>query len=593
MHFNLYNTITKTSEPFIPNDPTSITFYSCGPTVYDDAHIGNFRSFLAADLLRRWIESPLCTLKIGRSPDTETHTGVRKVTHVMNITDVGHMTEDDNADGAGEDKMEVAAQRIKQAQSKKDGSVHKAADIDPNDPRAIARFYEQRFKDDAIKLGLKVAVEAQTDPTLMPRASDHVDHMKQVIVDLLNTNHAYTAGSRAIYFNTQTFPNYGKLSGNTLDQLKGGAGGRVDDAQQSEKKHPADFLLWKEDPSHKMKWDAPNHPDCADWQQGYPGWHIECTAMALARLIPGGLDAAKAKHSTIDLHSGGEDNIFPHHECEIAQSCCFTHNDSFANHWFHARFLKVEGEKMSKSKGTMYTLSDLTEKGIDPAAVRLELIKTHYRANADFSMQGLKDSARRIEVWRRSVREIMACIAHPELEHTYTGHDFVTRFADALHDDLNVALGISILDLIRGSVSTGFDVDLNTENALKAREARIKEIGKTIALPESPMSSDVAMKIVGDLSKSDNERSLAAIHLIDSVLGVIFRPIEKAQDTGIALYQPGVAPSPEIEALLQQRADAKKSKDFATADTIRDQLAAMNLSIMDKPGGKVEVAPTN
>ena len=248
---------------------------------------------------------------------------------------------------------------------------------------------------------------------------------------------------------------------------------------------------------------------------------------------------------------------------------------------------------MSKSKGTMYTLSDLTEKGIDPAAVRLELIKTHYRANADFSMQGLKDSARRIEVWRRSVREIMACIAHPELEHTYTGHDFVTRFADALHDDLNVALGISILDLIRGSVSTGFDVDLNTENALKAREARIKEIGKTIALPESPMSSDVAMKIVGDLSKSDNERSLAAIHLIDSVLGVIFRPIEKAQDTGIALYQPGVAPSPEIEALLQQRADAKKSKDFATADTIRDQLAAMNLSIMDKPGGKVEVAPAN
>jgi len=550
MYFKLYNTITKTHEPFIPNDPTTITFYSCGPTVYDDAHIGNFRSFLAADLLRRWIESPLCTLKIGRSPDTKTHSGPRKVTHVMNITDVGHMTEDDNADGGGQDKMEVAAQRIKQAQTetKKDGSVHKAADIDPNDPRAIARFYEQRFKEDAIALGLKVAIEAQSDESLMPRASDHVDHMKQVIVDLLNNNHAYTAGapgSRAIYFNTQTFPNYGKLSGNTLDQLKGGAGGRVDDAQQSEKKHPADFLLWKEDPSHKMKWDAPNHEQCKDWQQGYPGWHIECTAMALARLIPGGLNAAKAKHSTIDLHSGGEDNIFPHHECEIAQSCCFTDPDnpdqSFANHWFHARFLKVEGEKMSKSKGTMYTLRDLTDKGIDPAAVRLELIKTHYRANADFSMQGLKDSAKQIERWRKFKA---AALNGAQGE---TKKEVQEQVASALSDDLNIA------------------------GALGAINTWIKN------------------------TPSPNKADAETLDTFDQILGVLsLKQPEAAQsESGIALYQPGVTPSPEIESLLQQRADAKKAKDFATADAIRDQLSAMNLSIMDKPGGKVEVAPIN
>ena len=550
MYFKLYNTITKTHEPFIPNDPTTITFYSCGPTVYDDAHIGNFRSFLAADLLRRWIESPLCTLKIGRSPDTKTHSGPRKVTHVMNITDVGHMTEDDNADGGGQDKMEVAAQRIKQAQTetKKDGSVHKAADIDPNDPRAIARFYEQRFKEDAIALGLKVAIEAQSDESLMPRASDHVDHMKQVIVDLLNNNHAYTAGapgSRAIYFNTQTFPNYGKLSGNTLDQLKGGAGGRVDDAQQSEKKHPADFLLWKEDPSHKMKWDAPNHEQCKDWQQGYPGWHIECTAMALARLIPGGLNAAKAKHSTIDLHSGGEDNIFPHHECEIAQSCCFTDPDNpdqtFANHWFHARFLKVEGEKMSKSKGTMYTLRDLTDKGIDPAAVRLELIKTHYRANADFSMQGLKDSAKQIERWRKFKA---AALNGAQGE---TKKEVQEQVASALSDDLNIA------------------------GALGAINTWIKN------------------------TPSPNKADAETLDTFDQILGVLsLKQPEAAQsESGIALYQPGVTPSPEIESLLQQRADAKKAKDFATADAIRDQLSAMNLSIMDKPGGKVEVAPIN
>ncbi len=596
MTFKLYNSITKQTESFSPKNPDSITFYSCGPTVYDDAHIGNFRSFLAADLLRRWVESPMCKLQ---TESGEPHSGPRTVTHVMNITDVGHMTDDDNADGGGEDKMEVAAQRIKQAQTetKKDGSVHKAADIDPNDPRAIARFYEQRFKEDAIALGLKVAIEAESDPSLMPRASEHVEQMKQVIVDLLNNNHAYAAGqpgSRAVYFNTQTFPNYGSLSGNTLNQLKGGAGGRVDESQQSEKKHPADFLLWKEDASHKMKWDAPDHPDCNDWDQGYPGWHIECTAMALARLVPGGLDAARATHATIDLHSGGEDNIFPHHECEIAQSCCFTHNQSFARHWFHARFLKVEGEKMSKSKGTMYTLRDFTtdnnpagKSPIDPAAVRLELLKTHYRVNADFSIEGLRRSERRIKIWRRDVREMMAVIDDPSLRWNYHRFGHLHGFADDMNDDLNIAGAISIFEKSRIATLFAYDLDEAKE------KQQLDAAAEKVILPETPWDPEVALNIWQDESKSDTERSLAATHLIDNILGVIFRPIEKGQDTGIALYQPGVTPSEEIESLLQQRADAKKSKDFATADAIRDQLSAMNLSIMDKPGGKVEVAPIN
>jgi len=602
MTCTLYNTITKKHEPFVPNDTNNITFYSCGPTVYDDAHIGNFRSFLAADLLRRWLESPLCTLQIRRSTDSKTRPGPRKVTHVMNITDVGHMTEDHNADGAGQDKMELAAQRIKTSisESKKDGSLHKAAKIDPNDPRAIADFYETRFKKDAIALGLKVAIEAQSDPTLMPRASDHVNHMKQVITDLLNNNHAYTAGSpgaRAIYFNTQSFPNYGQLSGNTLDHLKGGAGGRVDQSQQSEKKHPADFLLWKEDPSHKMKWPAPDHPNCEGWEEGYPGWHIECTAMALTRLVPGGLEAARANHSTIDLHSGGEDNIFPHHECEIAQSCSFTGNYSFANHWFHARFLKVEGQKMSKSKGTMYTLTDLTEKGIDPAAVRLELIKTHYRANADFSLQGLKDSAKQIERWRSFARTLINLSENENPGNWFTnGYMSIDRFKDALNNDLNIAKFIATAEGMRGFQQDGsiFDesADVEAANFVKMR----KELSDTIPadqFPTKPLNPSACQQIIDDEESDPNQKTLATLHLIDNILGVIFRPLPKSKETTIALYQPGVTPSPEIESLLTQRAEAKKAKDFAAADKIRDQLTALNLTIMDKPGGKVEVAPAN
>lgn len=587
MALKLYNTLTKQLEFFEPLAPQKIYFYTCGPTVYDDAHIGNFRSFLEADLLRRWLESPLCTLQKD-AEYTDIPVLSRRVIHVMNITDVGHMTDDTNADGAGEDKMEVAARRISEA--KKSGKLPPDSGVNENDPFAIARFYEHRFKQDAIALGLKVAIEAQDDPSLMPRATDNIEPMKRVIESLLRNGYAYPAGDsgrRAIYFDVQSFTPYGQLSGNTLDHLKGGAGGRVDDANQSEKKHPADFLLWKEDSTHKMKWPSPKVPGQSDWGDGYPGWHIECTAMALRRLIDDNLTPDKIHGATIDLHSGGEDNIFPHHECEIAQSCCFTGAPTFARHWFHPRFLKVDGQKMSKSKGTMYTLSDLTSKGFDPAAIRLELIKTHYRANADFSIQGLKDSTRRIEIWRREAREMMAVVQNPELNWNYRRFEKLNEFPEAMNDDLNIAKAISVFELSR--TTSNFNYDLDQVKILKD----LQEAAAKIDLPESPWDPMIAFEIMRDPSKSSTERSLAATHLIDNILGVIFRPIEKSQDTGIALYQPGVTPSPEIESLLQQRADAKKSKDFAAADSIRDQLTAMGLAIMDKPGGKVEVAIAN
>ncbi len=543
MPLKLYNTLTKSLEPFVPQDPDHIRFYTCGPTVYDDAHIGNFRSFLAADLLRRWLESPLCTLTDTNGNE---HQGPRQVTHVMNITDVGHMTDDDNADGAGEDKMDVAARRILEA--KKSGTLPPDANVVPNNPFQIAQFYEARFKADAIALGMKVAIDDRdrdkNTPTYMPRATGNIKEMKQVIEDLLEKGDAYPAGepgSRAIYFNVQSFERYGKLSGNTLDQLKGGAGGRVDESNQSEKKHPADFLLWKDDNTHKMKWPSPRVPGQDAWGDGYPGWHIECTAMALGRLIPGGLPAAKATHAHIDLHSGGEDNIFPHHECEIAQSCCFTGSDHFATHWFHPRFLKVDGQKMSKSKGTMFTLGDLTAKGFDPAAIRLELIKTHYRANADFSIQGLKDSTRTAQRWKR----------------------FIESGKQAQPGETNAA--------VRDAVVNAMNEDLNIAGAIGAINKWIKDTPEPTQADAELMTQFDAFLSVCDLLQYSTE----------------------AQDTGIALYQPGVTPSDEIESLLQQRAAAKKSKDFAAADAIRDQLTALGLSIMDKPGGKVEVAIAN
>ena len=540
MNFRLYNTLSKQIEDFRPGDPERITFYTCGPTVYDDAHIGNFRSFLAADLLRRWLESPLCTLVRA---DGSRHSRRREVIHVMNITDVGHMTDDADADGAGQDKMMAATVRIREA--KKAGKLPENASVDPDDPYAVAEFYKTRFLEDARALGLKVATDAETNPRLMPRATQHIEGMKRVIARLLDEGAAYAAGEpgrRAVYFDVRAFEAYGKLSGNTLDRLRGGAGGRVDDTNQQEKRHPADFLLWKEDATHKMKWNSPEHPALEGWGPGYPGWHIECTAMAFEVLLgPGGVGglgvASGNAQAQIDLHSGGEDNIFPHHECEIAQSCAFTHAPSFARHWFHPRFLMVDGAKMSKSKGTFFTPRELMAKGIDPAAIRLELIKTHYRANADFSMQGLKDSARTVERWRQFYASAKS---GPQGPSTGMGRD---GFVASMSEDLNAAGAIGAVNAWMNAVA-------------------------------QPTRGDAVL-----------------FEQIDAVLGLTSLKALDRQDTGIAVYLPGTTPSDEVETLLAERRDAKKAKDFGRSDAIRDQLAGMGYAIKDMPGGRVEVGP--
>jgi len=514
MPLHLHNTLTKRLEPFTPADPDKVAFYTCGPTVYDYAHIGNFRAFLLADLLRRFIESPLCEVATDSG---DVHAGGRAVVHVMNMTDVGHMTDDEALDGQGEDKMEAARKRL--LESKKAGTLPEGADIDPRDPNAVAEFYIDAFLRDARALGLKVAEEAERDPTLMPRPTRQIARMLDMIETLIENENAYIAADGVCYFDTQSFPEYGALSGNTLDAIRAGAGGRVSKEATAGKKHPADFMLWKPDPAHLMRWNPTEvlgRP--SRLEEGYPGWHIECSAMAIARLGP-----------VIDLHSGGEDNIFPHHECEIAQSCAATGSRRFARCWVHVRHLFVEGKKMSKSLGNFYTVRELLEKGFDPAALRLELLKTHYRVNANFTEQGLRDSARMIDRWRR-----FQDLAEASRETGSADEKALAEFTGAMHDDLNVAGALGAI------------------NAWINRRA------------DEPTRADAAL-----------------LKSFDDVLGVLSLPA-----AGEHVARPEQDPDAErIEALIKQRNDARANKEYAEADRLRDELTAKGVTITDTPQG--------
>jgi cysteinyl-tRNA synthetase len=574
MPLRLFNTLTRRVEDFIPADPggARITFYSCGPTVYDDAHIGNFRSFLAADVLRRWIESPLCELADGRGG---VHRGPRRVAHVMNITDVGHMTDDAEGGEHGEDRMAVAGRRI--AEAKKSGKLPADVQVNPGDPYQIARFYEDRFKDDARRLGLKLVLDHDAGADNMPRATDNIDGMKRMIARLIERGHAYVAGApgaRVVYFRVLSFAPYGRLSGNTLDKLKEGEGGRISAENQSQKEHPADFLLWKEDPRHIMKWDSP-------WGSGYPGWHIECSVMSAVNLLgEAAFESMLARDGItgpiIDLHSGGEDNIFPHHECEIAQTCaCFMAPPklsdpaaaTYARLWFHPRFLLVEGTKMSKSKGNFFTARDLFARGIEPAALRLELIKTHYRSNANFTFQGLADSQKTIERWRRARVDI----ARRSWAWTNTDprrflDNMHAEIARALNDDLNIAAAIGLVnEMIPLALERSFDADRlppwDEAETLRQIASGAETIGRPVDLFE----------------------------FVEPILGVLSLERPKESQTSLGVFMDGLTPDPAVIAKLEDRRAARAAKDFARSDQIRDELLAMGYAIKDVPGGKVEV----
>ena len=475
LNIRLYNALSRSVEPFEPLEPGKVRMYNCGPTVYDYAHIGNFRAFVFADLLRRFFEF-----------------AGYDVTQVMNITDVGHMTEDQLADGGGQDKMELAADRLKQA--KKQG----AADVDdPGDPYQVAGYFAQAFIDDARALRLKIADDPANQ---MPHATAYVPQMIDMVKTLVDKGHAYATEDGAVYYDVQSFPQYGRLSGNTLDKLQSGAGGRIDDADQAGKKHPADFLLWKADEKHLMKWDSP-------WGTGYPGWHIECSAMAMS--VHG--------KPTIDIHTGGEDNIFPHHECEIAQSTGAT-GEPFARWWMHTRFLLVEGEKMSKSKGNFYTVRDLFAKGVDPAVLRYELLKTHYRSNMNFTMKGLEDSA-------KAVAKLRAFIGDSTGDSGGAAGDSDVERAvlDALADDLNISGALGVI---------------------------FKWLNETT----DPSADDVA-----------------ALRRIDGVLGVL-----DASDVRDAASGDDDS---AIDAKVAAMTEARANKDWGASDAIRKELTDAGIEV--------------
>ncbi|MDA1008630.1 MAG: cysteine--tRNA ligase [Planctomycetota bacterium] len=518
--FQIHDTLSRTLRHFEPSKRGGpILFYSCGPTVYDDAHIGNFRSFLNADLMRRALEF-----------------AGHNVLHVMNITDVGHMTEDHQADGGGEDKMAVAGRRI--AEAKKSGAIPEGAEIDPNDPFAIADFYAARFLDDARTLGLKVAQEAKDNPALMPRPTRCIGQMIDLVSKLIDRQHAYVASDGVVYFDVRSFDSYGALSGNTLDALREGEGGRISAQHQSVKRHPADFMLWKPDPKHIMRWNSP-------WGEGYPGWHLECSAMA-----------AMCLGEEIDLHSGGEDNIFPHHECEIAQSCCGFGRSTFSRYWMHTRHLIVEGEKMSKRKGNFYTARDLFQQGISPGALRLELVRTNYRLNSNFTMQGVQDCQRQIDRWERAGRTLAEQARIP-----WSGASDLTGFADAT------------------SLAASGDPSATAGPLERALESFGSAIGDDLNLSRAIAALNAASSAKSE--NADPKRELAALIRMDAVLGVLSRstPLARVASADDQVF------NTKVESLIAARAEARRTKDWAQGDRLRDELTAMGVVVKDDPTG--------
>ncbi|HLQ37834.1 MAG TPA: cysteine--tRNA ligase [Planctomycetota bacterium] len=473
MAIRLHNSLTRTLEELRPLQPGKVTMYHCGPTVYSSPHIGNFRSFLFADLLRRFVEDQ------GYA-----------VQQVMNVTDVGHLTADD--EDRGEDKLDAAARKL------------------GKDPWVIARKYEDDFHRCQQLLHVRL-------PQHMPRATDFIPQMGTIIDDLLQKGVAYQVNGN-VYFSIERFPAYGKLSGKVLDELEDGA--RV--AVNTDKRDPRDFALWKTDDKHLMQWDAPFRGGA----RGFPGWHIECSAMSTHYL-----------GEQIDIHTGGEDNMFPHHECEIAQTEAHT-GKRFVGIWLHVRHLLVEGTKMSKSLGNFFTVDDILHKGYSGLELRYALMRVQYRQTLNFTLAGLDES-------RTAIQRVQQARAR------------LLRVRDGLEpagsDDL--AASIAKAD---AAFTAALSEDLNVSQALAA-----------------------VFEFTGDsnrakVSVAGAKAALALFARFDDVLG--FFGGEPAADAS------SEAPA-ELKALLEQRQGAKKRKDFAAADQLRAAIAAAGWKIVDTPQG--------
>ena len=463
----LYNSLSRKKEKFVPNDPSIVKMYTCGPTVYHYAHIGNLRTYIMEDVLEKALR----------------YEGYH-VKRVMNITDVGHLASDADT---GEDKMLKGAKRENKT------------------VMDIARYYTEAFQADCEKLNIKW-------PDVVEPATNCIDAYIEMVQKLLDTGKAYFVGGN-VYFDTSTLEKYYVFNDHDEEDLATGVREGVE--EDSNKRNKNDFVLWftkSKFEDQALKWDSP-------WGVGYPGWHIECSCISMKHL---GED--------LDIHCGGIDNAFPHHTNEIAQSESYL-GHKWCNYWFHVRHLNSDSGKMSKSKGEFLTVSLLEKNGYDPMAYRLFCLQSHYRRNLVFTWENLDNAA---VAYEKLIAKIATLKDGDDIEPMMFS-ELKKRFTQALEGDLNTSVAVTaVYDVLKAK----------TTDATKL--ALLKDFDKVLSL--------------NLLSAAENLRKKQAE--------------EEAANA-----------DPEIDALVAARTEAKKAKNWAEADRIRDELKARGIEIIDTPQG--------
>ncbi|MBQ2916407.1 MAG: cysteine--tRNA ligase [Clostridia bacterium] len=469
----LYNSLTRKKDEFVPNEPGKVSMYTCGPTVYHFAHIGNLRSYIMEDILEKYL----------RYSDYD-------VKRVMNITDVGHLTSDADE---GEDKMLKGAKREKKT------------------VMDIAKFYTDAFFADCAKLNIKT-------PDVVVPATSYIDEFIKVITSLIEKGYAYEAGGN-IYFDTSKLEQYYVFNDFKEEDLAVGVREGVEG--DSNKKNKTDFVLWftkSKFDDQELKWDSP-------WGIGYPGWHIECSCISMKNL-----------GESLDIHCGGIDNAFPHHTNEIAQSEAYL-GHKWCNYWFHVHHLNTNSGKMSKSSGEFLTVSLLEEKGYDPLVYRFFCLQSHYRKSLVFSYENLDNAT-------VAFNKLLARVAalHKEEGGSVDESAFAAlkaKFCEALDNDMNTSLAVTALyDVLKA----------NTSPATKI--ALIEDFDRVLSLDLNAKAKKI---IVAEKAEAE----------------------EKSNDPFVQ----------EIEALIAERQQAKKDKNYARADEIRDGLKARGIILEDTPTG--------
>ena len=521
MTMHLRSTLTRTKGPFVSLVPGAVRMYTCGPTVYRYAHIGNLRSYLFADLLRRAL--------LARGFD---------VLHVKNITDVGHLR--DERFDRGEDKMLVAAK------------------LEAKSPEEIARFYEATFHADEALVNILPA-------HVFPRATDHIPEMIAMVERLQDAGFAYAVQGN-VYYDVSRFPGYGSLSGNTLDELRAGHRGEI----EADKRDPADFALWKRAGEGRLaKWPTRR------WGEGFPGWHIECSAMA-----------TKYLGEQFDIHTGGIDNVFPHHEDEIAQSQALT-GVLPARYWVHGEHLLVAGRKMAKSAGNFQRITELAEQGIEPLAFRLLCLTSHYRAKMNVSDESLRGAqaglaslrARARAIGREAGSSAAGGLAAGGLAGPTGGVAPGTPGPDGVVPPGKGTANPAALSAPARALFERWTAAVDDDLDLPKGLAIVREAAKASHLPAAERRWLLleADRVLGlDLAREINAGAAAAA--------------TAARDSGD--QSPGTPPDAPLPAgaaaLLAERAAARTGKDWPRSDALRTELAAIGVDVVDRPGGAQE-----